>query len=61
MNKLRQLWNRADGYKTIIGTGLGVVYLGAVSMGLIERNETIEIAIFTIFGVGVGHRVVKRK
>lgn len=54
-----KVWNYLNGKKTVIGTALGVLYAGLLAMGLIERNETVEWVIVTVFGVGVSHKVVK--
>jgi hypothetical protein len=59
MKFVTSLWNKANGKKTWFGVFCAVVYTGLVAQGIITRNEMIELAIFTVTGVGVGHKVVK--
>lgn len=58
---MKDIWNYLNGKKTVIGTVLGVVYLGLIGMGLIDRNEAIEYVIGTVFGVGLAHKAVKAR
>lgn len=55
-----KLWESLNGRKTWLGVFLAVVYSGLVAQGVIARNEYAEWAIFTVTGVGVGHKVVKK-
>lgn len=54
-----KLWDKLNGRKTWIGVFLAVVYSGLVAQGFIARNETVELVIMAVTGVGVGHKIVK--
>ncbi len=56
---MKKVLNWLNGKKTLIGTVLGVAYLGSVGMGLLERNEAVEWVITVVFGVGLAHKAVK--
>lgn len=58
--KVSQVWDSLNGRKTWIGLFLAVVYSGLVAQGVISRDETVEWVIFTVTGVGVGHKVIKK-
>lgn len=57
---IAKLWDKLNGRKTLIGLFLAVIYSGLVAQGVIARNEYAEWVIFTVTGVGVGHKIVKK-
>lgn len=59
-NKAQRAWGWLDGRKTNVGMLLAVLYLGAVSQGLMQRNDGVEYLITAVLGVGLGHKVWKR-
>lgn len=48
-----------DGRKTLFGSLLAVLYVGAVAQGLIARSEVAEYVITIVLGVGLGDKIRK--
>jgi hypothetical protein len=58
-NLPKKVWNSLNGRKTWLGVFLAVIYSGLVAQGIVSRDETVELIIFTVTGVGVGHKILK--
>ncbi len=56
---MKKLLTKLNGYKTLIGAALAVVYIGSVSQGYIEANQTIEYILTAVFSVGLAHKAIK--
>lgn len=56
---VNDLWTWLNGRKTVIGTFLAVLYVGALSQGLIARNEAAEWFITSTLGVGLADKIRK--
>ena len=50
-----------NGYKTISSVVAGVAYVAGLLMGWWESNAAAESFIVLFFGIGAGHKVVKRR
>lgn len=59
MNFVKSILDKTNGKKTLFGIFAAVIYTGLVSQGIITRDPVVEAAIFTITGVGVGHKLFK--
>lgn len=61
MSKLNPIswWVYLSGKKTWLGLTLGVLYYGAVQVGLLDANPTVENAIVALIGVGAVHKLYK--
>lgn len=56
---MTSIWDFLNGRKTFLGLLLGVLYFGALHLGLISQNSSIEYVIYTVLGVGVAHKTIK--
>lgn len=65
MKFLKKIWAKLSGKKTIIGLGLHLAWFAAniAFKDLSTSSETItgHGLIFSITGVGIGHKVIKNK
>lgn len=56
---MEDFWSKVNGYKTVLGTVAAVLYVGAVSQGLVGQNQIVEYIITVVLGVGLSHKAVK--
>jgi len=59
MSLLKSFWARLDGRKRLFGKLILIVYAGAVTTQVIDRNVDIERAITVLLGVGYADAIRK--
>jgi len=59
MSLLKSFWARLDGRKRLLGKLILIVYAGAVTTQVIDRNVDIERAITVLLGVGYADAIRK--